>query len=67
MCRGAGVGCRLVCAAAVREGDGRSFSCRDEQCPPRNALLSRRALALDPESTVNRFVRVCFKQEKSKV
>lgn len=35
--------------------------------PPRNALLSRKALALDPESTVNRFVCVCFKQEKSKV
>lgn len=53
----------LVCTAAVREDEGRSFSCRDEQCPPRNALLSRKPLALDPESTVI-VLRVCVLSRK---
>lgn len=67
---GQGPGCGMqgvVCPAAVGEGEGWSRSCRDEQCPPRSALLSRKALALDLESAVNRSVCVCFKQEKRKV
>ena len=49
----------VVCPAAIGEGEGWSRSCRDEQCPPRSALLSRKALALDPESTVNCCVCAC--------
>lgn len=62
--RGPGCGMQgLVCTAAVREDGGRSFSYRDEQCPPRNALLSRKALALDSKSTVI-VLRVCVLSRK---
>ena len=57
-----GPGCGMqgvVCPAAIGEGEGQSHSCRDEQCPPRSALLSRKALVLDPESAVNHCVCVC--------
>lgn len=48
----------VVCPAAIGEGEGQSHSCRDEQCPLRSALLSRKALVLDPESAVNHCVCV---------